>query len=131
MHRLSDSPGDQAVSTVAEEERAVAYDEALAERVREILAERIDVTERRMFGGLAFMVGGHMACGITGGDLMVRVGKDGYDEAIRQPHTREMDFTGRPSASIVYVDPLGTSDDGALRVWVERATAFTDTLPAK
>jgi TfoX/Sxy family transcriptional regulator of competence genes len=109
----------------------VAYDEALAERVREILAERIDVTERRMFGGLAFMVGGHMACGVTGSDLMLRVGKDGYDEAIRQPHTREMDFTGRPTTSMVYVDPRGTADDGALRVWVERAVAFTDTLPAK
>jgi TfoX/Sxy family transcriptional regulator of competence genes len=112
-------------------EGAMAYDEALAERVREILAERIDVTERRMFGGLAFMVGGHMACGIIGSDLMVRVGKDGYDDAIRRPHTREMDFTGRPTTSMVYVDPGGTADDRALRAWVERAVAFTDTLHAK
>ena len=109
----------------------MAYDEALAERVREILAERLDVTERRMFGGLAFLVGGNMACGITDGDLMVRVGRDGYADAIRQPHTREMDFTGRPMTTMVYVDPEGTADDDALRVWVERAVAFAGTLPPK
>ncbi|HSK96785.1 MAG TPA: TfoX/Sxy family protein, partial [Euzebyales bacterium] len=93
----------------------MAYDEALAERVRELLAERTDVSERRMFGGLAFMVGGHMACGITGDDLMVRVGRDAYDEALDLPHTREMDFTGRPLTGIVYVDAAGTADDAALR----------------
>jgi TfoX/Sxy family transcriptional regulator of competence genes len=109
----------------------VAYDEALAERVREVLAERVDVTERRMFGGLAFLVGGHMACGIADRDLMVRVGKEGYDDALSQPHAREMDFTGRPMTTMVYVDPQGTADDAALRAWVERAVAFADTLPAK
>jgi TfoX/Sxy family transcriptional regulator of competence genes len=109
----------------------MAHDEALAERVREMLAERTDVTERRMFGGLAFMVGGHMAVGITSDDLMVRVGKDGFDDALRRPHTREMDFTGRPSTTMVYVDPEGTANDPALRGWVERAVAFVETLPAR
>jgi TfoX/Sxy family transcriptional regulator of competence genes len=112
-------------------EATVAYDEALAERVRELLAERMDVSERRMFGGIAFLVGGHMAVGITGDDLMVRVGKDGYDDALQQPHTREMDFTGRPSTTMVYVDQDGTAADAALRGWVERALAFVATLPPK
>ena len=108
----------------------MAYDEGLAERVRELLAMRVDVSERAMFGGLAFMVGGHMACGITGDDLMVRVGKERYDDALRQPHAREMDFTGRPMTGYVYVDAAGTADD-ALRDWVERGVAFVATLPAR
>ena len=109
----------------------MAYDEVLAERVRELLADRTDVTERRMFGGLAFMVGGHMACGVSGGDLMVRVGKEGYADALGRAHAREMDFTGRSSNTMVYVDADGTADDGALRAWVERAVAFVGTLPPK
>jgi TfoX/Sxy family transcriptional regulator of competence genes len=109
----------------------MAYDEGLAERVRELLAVRMDVTERAMFGGLAFMVGGHMACGITGDDLMVRVGKEGYNDALGHPHAREMDFTGRPMTGIVYVDPAGTADDDALRNWVERGIAFVTTLPTR
>lgn len=109
----------------------MAYDEGLAERVRELLAVRMDVTERAMFGGLAFMVSGHMACGITGDDLMVRVGKEGYNDALGHPHAREMDFTGRPMTGIVYVDPAGTADDAALRNWVERGIAFVTTLPTR
>lgn len=109
----------------------MAFDEELAQRVRELLAERTDVTERKMFGGLAFLVGGNMAVGIAGSDLMVRVGKEGYDAALAQPHTREMDFTGRPMTTMVYVDPAGTAGDQALGVWVDRAVAFVGTLPAK
>lgn len=109
----------------------MAYDEALAERVREVLAVRMDVTERQMFGGLAFMVGGHMACGIAGTDLMVRVGRDAYDDALAHPDAREMDFTGRPMTGVVYVDAAGTAADDALRFWVDRGVAFVGTLPAR
>jgi TfoX/Sxy family transcriptional regulator of competence genes len=109
----------------------VAFDEELAQRVRELLAERTDVTERKMFGGLAFLVGGNMAVGIAGDDLMVRVGKQGYDAALAQPHAREMDFTGRPSTTMVFVDPAGTASDQALGTWVDRAVTFAGTLPAK
>jgi TfoX/Sxy family transcriptional regulator of competence genes len=109
----------------------VAFDEELAQRVRERLAERTDVTERNMFGGLAFLIGGNMAVGINGSDLMVRVGKEGYDAALAQPHTREMDFTGRPLTTMVYVDPAGTASDQALGAWVDRAVTFADTLPVK
>lgn len=109
----------------------MAFDEALAERVREVLTERSDVTERKMFGGLAFMVAGHMACGIVGSDLMARVGKDAYDRALQHPHVRPMDFTGRAMTGMVYVDAEGTAADQALRAWVGRAVAFVETLPAK
>ena len=109
----------------------MAYDEGLAQRVREELADRPDVTEKRMFGGLAFMVRGHMTVGINGDELMVRVGKDAYAEALAQPGAREMDFTGRALKGFVYVSSEGHSADQALTGWVRRGLDHTDTLPAK
>ena len=101
----------------------MAYDERLAERIRSQLAERGDVREQKMFGGVAFMVSDRMAVGIIGDDLMVRVGRDDYDEAVRLPHTRPMDFTGRPSRSMVYVSPESTGSDADLAHWVDVGTA--------
>ena len=109
----------------------MAYDEDLADRVRDVLAPIPDRDERKMFGGIAFMVGGNMACGITGSDLMVRLGEDGADAALDEPHTRPMDFTGRPLRSMVYVAPAGIASDSELRRWVERGTAFARSLPPK
>jgi TfoX/Sxy family transcriptional regulator of competence genes len=109
----------------------MAFDEKLATRMREILSERVEVSERRMFGGLAFMVHGHMACGIVGDDLMLRVGVDGFDEAIKEPHARPMDFTGRPSRGMVYVAPAGVRTKASLRSWIETGIAFVETLPPK
>jgi TfoX/Sxy family transcriptional regulator of competence genes len=109
----------------------MAYDEGLAERIREALGDRPGVSERKMFGGLAFMVDGHMACGVMGEDLMARVGPDGYDEALGEPHARPMDFTGRPLTGMVYVAAEGIEDDAALAEWVERTTRFVATLPPK
>jgi TfoX/Sxy family transcriptional regulator of competence genes len=102
----------------------MAYDEALANRIRDVLRDRDDVAERKMFGGLAFMVGGRMACGVVHDDLMVRVGSDAHDDALREAHTRPMDFTGRPSRGMVYVAPAGVADDADLARWVERGVAF-------
>jgi len=110
----------------------MAYDEALAERVHAILhAERDDVGERKMFGGIAFMVGGHMCVGVIGTDLMARLGEDAADAALDEPHARPMDFTGRPMRNMVYVAPAGTATDAALRDWIARALAFVETLPPK
>ena len=109
----------------------MAYDEDLATRVRASLATRDDVTERKMFGGIAFMVAGNMCCGLTGEDLMLRLGEDGADAALEQPHTRPMDFTGRPMKGYVYVGPRGTAADDDLRSWVDRALGFATTLPPK
>jgi TfoX/Sxy family transcriptional regulator of competence genes len=105
------------------------YEEALAARVRRLLAEQDDVIERKMFGGLAFMVRGHMCCGVIGDDLVVRVGAEAADTALDDPHARPMDFTGRPMNGYVYVAPAGASTEGALRRWIDLALAFTTELP--
>jgi hypothetical protein len=109
----------------------VAYDEGLAQRVRETLADRRDIEEKRMFGGLSFMVGGNLACGIIGEDLIVRVGPDGGAGALAQPHTRPFDFTGRPMKGWVVVDQAGLDADEVLGEWVERGVSFAASLPPK
>jgi TfoX/Sxy family transcriptional regulator of competence genes len=107
----------------------VAYDKDLANRVRAALpAEAVE--ERQMFGGLAFILGGHMFCGIVKDDLMVRLGPDGAERALGQPHVRPMDFTGRPMKGMVFVGPDGLTG-AALQRWVNAAAAFTRTLPPK
>lgn len=99
----------------------MAYDEVLAERIRTALRGRGDVVEKKMFGGITFMVAGRMACGVVHDDLMVRVGRDGHDDAIAAPHARSMDFTGRPMRGMVYVAPAGVATDDDLRSWVDQA----------
>lgn len=108
----------------------MAYDENLADRVRTILEVEPSLSERKMFGGLAFMVDGHMCCGIVGSDLMLRLGPAGAETALALSHVRSMDFTGRLMTSMVYVAPEGLRGV-ALRRWVEKATAFARTLPPK
>jgi len=107
------------------------FDEALAVRIREVLQDRMDVTEQKMFGGVAFMVRRHMCVGIVGSDLMVRVGADGLERALAEPHARPMDFTGRPSRGMVYVAKGGVRTKEALRGWIARGLRFTQTLPDK
>ena len=109
----------------------MAYDEQLADRVRDLLAGTPHVTERKMFGGLAFMVAGNMACGVVGSDLMLRLGEDGADAALDKPHVRPMDFTHRPMKTMVYVDRAGTDPPNALRGWLDDAIAYASSLPPK
>lgn len=109
----------------------MAFDEDFADRIRALLADQSDVTERKMFGGLAFLIAGNMACGIVGEDLMVRLGEDGADAALDEPHTRPMDFTGRPMKSMIYVSQAGFVDEPALETWVRRGVAFARMLPPK
>lgn len=109
----------------------MAYDESLAARVKEILSEHPDISERNMFGGLAFMLAGNMACCVTDRGLMVRVGPDCYAEALALPHAGVMDLTGRPMRGWVLVQPAGLESDAGLSQWVERSVEFTATLPAK
>lgn len=84
-----------------------------------------------MFGGLAFLVNGHMACGIVGDELMLRLGTEGADAALDEPHVRPMDFTGKPLSTMVFVEPVGLQSDQALAAWIERALNFVRTLPPK
>jgi TfoX/Sxy family transcriptional regulator of competence genes len=109
----------------------MAYDEELADRIREQLASRSDVTERKMFGGIAFMVAGNMACGVLGEDLIVRLGEEGGEKAFAEEGVRPFDFTGKPMKNIVYVSPEGTADDDALSEWVDAGADFAASLPSK
>lgn len=109
----------------------MAYDEALARRVRQALAGTPGLTEMKMFGGLCFLVHGHMCAGIVGSTLMVRVGAEGHAEALAHPHVRPMDFTGRPMTGMVFVDPPALATDATLAAWVTRGARFAATLPPK
>ena len=104
----------------------------LVDRVRTLLQSEPGLTEKKMFGGYCFLIHGHMVCGVTGkNDLMFRVGKDRYEESLKRPGARAMDFTGRPMKSMVFVDPNSTSDEEDLARWIECALDFVRTLPEK
>jgi TfoX/Sxy family transcriptional regulator of competence genes len=109
----------------------MAYDESLARRVRAHFADLSDLRERKMFGGLAFMVRDNMCCGIVGDELMVRVGPEQYAAALGQPHAREMDFTGRPMTGMIMVATDGLASDEALEQWIQRGIVFVSSLPSK
>jgi len=109
----------------------VAYDEDLADRVRAVLPAGEPVTERQMFGGLAFMLGGRMFCGIVKDALMARLGPEAAGRALDQPHVRPMDFTGRPMKGYVYIDPPALFDDKDLHAWVLLCVEFVAMLPRK
>ena len=109
----------------------MAYDEQLADRVRGFLTPFPGVDERKMFGGLAFLLRGNMCCGVVGDELMVRVGRESYEAALHEPYAREMDFTGRPLKGFIYVASDGLSSEGDLRAWVERGARYAESLPAK
>jgi TfoX/Sxy family transcriptional regulator of competence genes len=109
----------------------MSYDERVAERVRRLLAGQRNVVEKRMVGGLSFMVNGSMCCGVTGTALMVRVGPQARERALARPHVRPMIFAGRQLAGFVCVDPEGYRTEAALAAWVHRSLDFVSTLPAK
>ncbi len=109
----------------------MAYDEGLAQRIREMLAEQHAVIEKRMFGGLAFMLQGNMCCGVNREQLMLRIGPAAYDEVLRQPHARPMDFTGKPLKGFVYVEPPGFEADEDLASWIQLSVDFALSLPPK
>ncbi len=109
----------------------MAYDEGLAARVRARLEDRRGYGEKKMFGGLCFLLNGNMACGISGDRLMARVGPDAWEEALSQPGAREMDFTGRSLKGFVYVDEDVLRDDAVLDRWIDRAAGFAGALPPK
>ena len=109
----------------------MAYDEQLADRVSRALGPRLDVTERKMFGGLAFLLDGKMFCGIVKDDLMVRVGPERYAAALGEAHVRPMDFTGRPMNGYIFVGPSGSRTVKSIEPWVERGAAFVATLEPK
>ena len=109
----------------------MAYDEALANRIRTTLAGDAALTEKKMFGGVAFLHRGHMFVGVSGSKLMARVGKDHYQDSLSRPHVVEMDFTGKPMQGYVFVEPPGIKSDAQLGFWLQRCQQFVSTLPPK
>ena len=108
----------------------MAFDEVLASRIRAAVAGIPNITEMKMFGGLAFMHQGNMVLGVVKEDLMARVGADAHPDALRQPGARPMDFAGRPMVGMVFVGPAGTAGD-QLATWVDRAMAYARTMEPK
>ena len=109
----------------------MAYSEALADRVRRALGPDKRVMEIKMFGGLCLMVRGHMTCGVIGDELMLRVGRELYDDTLKRKHARPMDFTGKPMPGMIYVSSDGCATTRDVKRWVDRALEFTETLPPK
>ena len=107
------------------------FDEKLAVRVRRLLSGQRSLEEKRMFGGLAFMVNGHMCCGVLNDDLVLRVARGEYDEAISRPYARPMDFTGRPMRGLLYVSPAGFRSSRDLGAWIQRSLRFVASLPPR
>ncbi|HEX6304072.1 MAG TPA: TfoX/Sxy family protein [Anaerolineales bacterium] len=109
----------------------MAYDQGLAQRMREELDQLPNLSERQMFGGIGFMVNGNMACGVNKEEMIVRVGPENYDQALKKPHTRVFDFTGRPMKGWVMIAPEGYESDEDLKYWIEQGVSFAQSLPEK
>ncbi|MGD2078302.1 MAG: TfoX/Sxy family protein [Chloroflexota bacterium] len=109
----------------------MAYDERLARRIRELLTGQDGLVEKKMFGGVGFMLHGNMACGVIGDDVVVRVGPDAYGDLIMRPHTGPFDFTGRPMKGWLVVEPAGVASNEDLNRWVSLGTSFALSLPPK
>ena len=109
----------------------MTFNEITASKIRDAMKSTPGVSERNMFGGVSFMLEGNMCCGVIEDNLVVRVGPGTYEATLQEPHTRPMDFTGRPLKGFVYVDPAGYEAPSALLGWIERGVAFVRTLPRK
>jgi hypothetical protein len=109
----------------------MAFDEKLADRIREQLGSRRGLVEKKMFGGIAFLLNGNMCCGVNGNDLIVRLAPERTDEALSRRHTRMFDLTGRPMKGWILVQPAGLKTKAALARWVHLGVDFAVTLPAK
>lgn len=109
----------------------MAYDHGLAERIRELFADRPGIVEKKMFGGLCWLVNGNLACGVFKDFLIVRVGPENEAAALNRPHARRFDITGRPMKGWVMVSPDGYAEDEDLGRWVEMGIDFAGGLPPK
>lgn len=109
----------------------MAYDEQLVNRIRSYFDGREDIEEKHMFGGLAFMLDGHMCVGATDCRLMARVGPRHYDQALQHMYATIMDFTGKPLKGFVYVEPEGVESDKGLFQWIRQCESFVHSLPPK
>jgi hypothetical protein len=107
------------------------FNDMTARKIRNALEHTPGVSERQIIGGVAFLVQGNMCCGVFDEKLVVRVGPDAYDEALREPHARPMDFTGRALPGFVYVAREGYASETALKQWIDRSVGFVCSLPQR
>ena len=116
---------------VAAEAGVMTFSERTVHQIRRAIGNTPGLSERPLYSGVAFMLRGNMCCGMIDDNLVVRVGPDTYDDALREPHTRPMDFTGRPLPGFVYVDRAGFANSALLEQWIDRGMRFVRTLPPK
>jgi hypothetical protein len=109
----------------------MAFDEQLAERIRQQLGKQKGLTEKKMFGGAAFLVNGNMACGVHGNKMIVRLEPDATAKALSRPHTQVFDLTGRPMKGWILVQPEGLTTKAALSKWIQAGVKYASSLPAK
>lgn len=109
----------------------MAFDENLAERIRHALARKQGIEEKKMFGGICFMLNGNMLVGVWKDSLIVRLGDEQGKEALLEPHVKPFDITGKPMKNWVLVEPKGIEEDDPLKDWIDRALKFVSKLPAK
>jgi TfoX/Sxy family transcriptional regulator of competence genes len=109
----------------------MAFDEALAERIRRGLARKKGIEEKKMFGGIGFLLNGNMLVGVWKDSLIVRLDPEGYDDALLEPHVSEFNITGRSMKGWVLVAQEGVEDDGPVKAWIQRAVKFVGKLPEK
>jgi len=109
----------------------MAFDESLAQRIRDALARKQGVEEKKMFGGVGFLLNGNMLVGVWKNSLVVRIGPEVYEDVLLEPHVTEFDITGRPMKGWVLVEQEGVEDDEQLKHWLQQAVKFVSTLPAK
>lgn len=109
----------------------MAFDETLADRIRKRLGKHAGLAEKKMFGGIAFLLNGNMCVGVHGKDLIVRLDPEKTEKALSEPNTRRFDLTGRPMKGWMLVEPPGLASDADLKKWIDIATKFAASLPKK
>jgi TfoX/Sxy family transcriptional regulator of competence genes len=109
----------------------MAYDEALAQRIRDALARKKYIEEKKMFGGIGFLLSGNLLVGVWKNSLIARLGPEGYEDALLEPHVKEFDITGKAMNGWVLVEPNGLESDEQLATWIQHAVKFVGTLPKK
>ena len=109
----------------------MAFNESLAERIRHALARKKGIEEKKMFGGLCFLLNGHMLVGVWKNSLIARLGPEQGEEALLEPHVRKMDITGKPMKGWIMVEPEGVADNDQLKTWIQQAAKFVGKLPGK
>jgi len=102
----------------------MSFDEGLGEHIRGVLEAESKVTEKEMFGGLAFILDGKMCCGVVKGEMMARVGPDAHEKSLKQSHARPMDFTGRPMKGFISISEIGLRNDAKLHWWISQCVTF-------